>query len=63
MYLTPYPMKKTIYSKNFTTYSLWAKLTNFKNDCSCTKKKIIKLGNLLFDIFLNIVVVESTTKP
>jgi hypothetical protein len=30
MYLTPYPMKKTIYSKNFTTSSLWAKINQLQ---------------------------------
>jgi hypothetical protein len=27
------------------------KITNFRNDFSCAKKKLEKLGNLLFDIF------------
>jgi hypothetical protein len=28
-----------------------SKMTNFENDCSCAKKKLEKLENLLFDIF------------
>ena len=34
-----------------TTPSLKQKDAKLQNDCSCTKKKIGKIRNLLFDIF------------
>jgi hypothetical protein len=34
-----------------TTLSIKQKVTKFWNDCSCSKKKIEKIRNLLFGIF------------
>jgi hypothetical protein len=37
--------------KNHRKIILKRKYPKLKNDCSCAKKKLGKLGNLLFDIF------------
>jgi hypothetical protein len=49
--IAPTSWKKPFSSRNSYHLSLKQKVTKFQNACSCTKKKIGKIENLLFDIF------------